>query len=80
MTRVGENLPRNLPKTPLYQWAALQSELIWIYEGPLDAPALDVRFNHRNDYRMWLLQSGSVQVKVGRKTWKAQAGPPTSAN
>jgi len=61
-------------KVPIHQWAGLHSELIWIYDGAVEASTRNLVSDHRSDYWMWLLRSGSVRVRMNRKTWQASAG------
>lgn len=62
------------PPTTLHQWSSLHSELLWTYDG-IVAPQSRIGLNdHRFGYWVWLLRQGSVQLTMGRRVMKAQAG------
>jgi AraC-like DNA-binding protein len=60
--------------TPLYRWASLRSELLWVWEGPISEAARSMTADHGQGYWAWLLRKGRVQVEMDGKTWKAKAG------
>ncbi len=61
-------------KSPLYRWASLRTELLWIYEGPIAARSTKEVVDHRSGYWVWLLRRGKVKIEMEGKTWEAKAG------
>jgi len=61
-------------KNPLFQWASLKTELLWIYEGPVAAGSLREVSDHRIGYWVWLMRKGEVRLEMGEKSWLAKAG------
>lgn len=61
-------------QSPLYRWASLRSELLWIYDGPTAAGAAREIVDHRIGYWVWLIRRGSVRLEMDGKNWQATAG------
>ncbi|PTY03051.1 AraC family transcriptional regulator [Verrucomicrobia bacterium LW23] len=61
-------------QSPLYRWASLRTELLWIYDGPVMPEARKVLSDHSMGYWVWLVRRGTVQVEMEGRTWKAGAG------
>lgn len=52
-------------KRPVYQWSTLKAELMWIYEGAVDARSRHAIADHRRGNWAWLIKSGEVSIKWG---------------
>jgi len=52
----------------------MRTELIWIYEGDVDPMNRRRRSDNNHGYRVWLLLSGSVEVRRDRLVLRAGAG------
>lgn len=59
---------------PLHSWAALRTELLWIYERPVAPHNLHQPTDTRYGQRVWLLRRGRVRVTTGDGAWEARAG------
>jgi AraC-like DNA-binding protein len=61
-------------QSPLYRWASLRTELLWIYDGPSAAGSIREMSDHRVGYWVWLVRRGHVKIEMGDKSWRAHAG------
>ena len=61
-------------QSPLYRWASLRTELLWIYEGPIAAGSMRELQDHSHGYWVWLIRKGSASLEMGKRVWKAEAG------
>lgn len=61
-------------QSPLYRWASLRTELLWIYEGPIAAGSKKETTDHRVGYWVWLIRRGKVRLEMEGKSWEATAG------
>lgn len=61
-------------QSPLYRWASLRTELLWIYEGPSAAGSRKEMQDHSIGYWVWLLRRGRVRLEMDGKSWQAEAG------
>ncbi len=75
------NLEMRLPssalpsvKLQLHEWAALRSELIWIYDREVRPLYLSGRKEAQVGYRVWLIRRGSVAIKTTTRTIVVGAG------
>lgn len=68
---------------PIYVWAGMRTELIWIYEGGIHPDNQSRKSDNTHGYRVWFLFKGSVEVRRDRKVLRARAGeciiPPRGA-
>ena len=58
---------------PMHQWATLQTELLWVYDGTIEHLANRSKNDHQNAYWVWLVRKGSA--KVSSKESELLAGP-----
>jgi AraC-like DNA-binding protein/mannose-6-phosphate isomerase-like protein (cupin superfamily) len=61
-------------QSPLYRWASLRTELLWIYDGPLAAGSTKEFQDHSHGYWVWLIRRGRVRVEMEGRAWEAEAG------
>lgn len=61
-------------QSPIFRWASMRTELLWIYQGPIAAGTASEVQDHSQGYWVWLLVKGSVRLQMGAKTWSAKAG------
>lgn len=61
-------------QSPLFRWASLRTELLWIYDGPSAAGSTREVQDHSHGYWVWLMRRGSVRLEMEGKSWKADAG------
>jgi AraC-like DNA-binding protein len=61
---------------PLHEWAALKSELVWIYDRELQPQMRHWKGpgDGMPGYRLWLIRRGSVVIKRRARTYEAAAG------
>ena len=62
----------NVRRIPLAEWASLHTHLVWIYDGPVSPAGRGAAFSVHHS--AWLLRRGSVEVRQGQQTWRAEAG------
>lgn len=68
------NFPPCHWQSPLYRWASLRTELLWIYEGPIAAGSTREVADHTVGYWVWQIRRGKVRLEMGGKSWEASAG------
>src|ERR1043165_2729397 len=61
-------------QSPLYRWASLRTELLWIYDGPVLPENRKVQADHTLGYWVWLVRRGKVQAQMEGRTWQAVPG------
>ena len=61
-------------QTPIYRWASLRAELLWVWDGLIAEEAKMVFSNHSVGYWVWLVRKGSVRVEMEGTTWNAGPG------
>lgn len=61
-------------QSPLYRWASLRTELLWVYEGSIAAGSTREVQDHRHGYWVWLMRRGSVRLEMEGKEWTADSG------
>jgi len=68
--------PSDSPLLPFHEWAALRTELIWIYDHPVfpGFRRLKGRSRISSGYRAWLLRRGSVSITTSAGNLTVAAG------
>lgn len=62
------------PHLPLHTWAALRTELLWIYQRPVAPRNRGQMTDISYGQRAWLLRRGRVRLTTAKGEWTAKAG------